>query len=310
MTNWKNPAAFRGRTACAVPVVGMNPLLLEEAGNLCPLCFAPKPFVVLASIARNLMKCSNCSVAYLDPRPAKRELFELFANEYITRNEDVEVRFGTRVEKSHKQVARFINNRKASGRILDIGCAGGYFLDRYFQTSAWEKWGVELSRFAAARATAKAIQVHVGDIHSADLPGASFDVVTVLDTFYYFSEPLRELDAIRRILKPSGLLVIVLPHADIHIRRNTGWMSKVFAESRTALLESTHLFFYNPKSMMSILDGSRFRVRSLRPLCALGQSSFLQNGLAIGYSALSAAAWHLSRGRLMLGPRFLVAATP
>jgi SAM-dependent methyltransferase len=56
----------------------------------------------------------------------------------------------------------------------------------------------------------KQIHMHIGDIHSGNLPTQSFDVITVLDTFYYFSDPRRELQRIRELLKPDGLLVMVL----------------------------------------------------------------------------------------------------
>jgi SAM-dependent methyltransferase len=222
----------------------------------------------------------------------------------------VEIRFGTGPEKSLLKVARFIHKRRAGGRILDLGCAGGHFLDRYFCTLDWEKWGVELSKFAAARAMTKAIRVHVGDIHTAELPATSFDVVTVLDTFYYFSEPRRELEAIRRILKPDGLLVLVLTCATSHIWRNTGWIGRLAGRAHASFLESHHVYFYNPKAITSVLRSSGFHVSSLQALPANDQGNSLRNALANGYFAASTVAWHLSGERLMLGPRFLVAALP
>src|SRR5258708_935358 len=261
--------------------------IVEELQNRFPLCSATVLSIVLVGAARNVMKCSSCGVAFFCPRPPERELAHFFSEEYITTDEDVEVRFGTRPEKSLLKVARFIHKRRAGGRILDLGCAGGHFLDRYFRTSAWEKWGVELSKFAAARAMGKAIRMHVGDIHSAALPAASFDVVTVLDTFYYFSEPRRELEAIRRILKPDGLVVLVLTCATSHIWRNNGWMGSLSGRAQASFLESRHVFFYNPKAITSVLRGSGFRVSSLQALPANDQGNSLRNALANGYFAMS-----------------------
>ena len=76
-----------------------------------------------------------------------------------------------------------------------------------------------------------------------------------------------------------------------------------------AILESNHLFFSDLKSMTALLGRSHFRVTGLRPLRALHQLGSLRNGLATVYSAVSAAVWYLSGARLMLSPRFLVAAT-
>src|SRR5271169_7001117 len=153
-----------------------NPAAIKDWQNQCPLCSTSVPSVILAGTTRNLMKCQSCKVAYLYPRPSEQELVSFFSEEYISTDEDVEIRFGTGPEKSLGKVARFIHGLRGRGRILDIGCAGGHFLDRYFHTSAWEKWGVELSKFAAGRAMRKEIRIQVGDIHSAALPASSFDV--------------------------------------------------------------------------------------------------------------------------------------
>ncbi len=281
-----------------------------QTGQHCPLCSQPGLAVVLAGRDRSLMKCPTCSLVFLHPRPQQRELIDFFSSGYISTTDDVEVRFGTRPQKSHTQVAKFILDRKTAGTILDIGCAGGHFLDRYFKASTWKKWGIELSKFAAATAIRKSINVQVGTIQSVELPLCFFDVVTVLDTFYYFADPRDELSSIRRVLKPDGLLIIALPWAGSHIWRNTGWRRSFFPSSDRSLLEGTHIFFYTGHAIRSLLSSCCFRVIAMRPLPAIDQGAFLRNLVAGAYSAASTAAWHLSGARVMLGPRLLVAATP
>jgi len=285
-------------------------LLGQELKEQCPLCSGRKPLIILEGMSRSLVKCSHCGVAYLCPQPPESERVDFFSEEYISTDEDVEVRFGTRPQKSLSKVARYIHKRKIHGRILDLGCAGGHFLDAFFHAPDWDKWGVDLSKFAAQTAMTKSIRMHTGDIHSASLPPFSFDVVTVLDTFYYFPQPRRELEAIRKILKPDGLLVLVLTSARSHIWRNTGWRTRVLGGSQGSLFESHHVFFYDPPAIRDTLSRSGFRIDSIHPLPAIDQGSFLRNGLAAGYFAMSVAGWCLSGARLMLGPRFFVAASP
>lgn len=292
----------------------------------CPLCLAGDVVTLLvdnhgkdknndgAKNGRTLKRCRRCGVTYLHPLPEPHQLKQLFAGEYITREDDVEVRFGSRPLKCYRAVAAFIQERKDQGRILDVGCAGGHFLER-FSGSGWEKWGIDLSHFAAERAARKSIRVHVGDLHSADLPRQSIDVITVLNTFYYFARPQRELAVIRDSLKPDGLLVIALPSAAVHVWRNTGWRRQTF-RSRSpwsggdSLFDSNHLFFYNPKSLQHLLGECGFEALAVRPLPALGQSSGWLEWVAGGYSALSAAAWRSGLSKEMLAAQFLVAAKP
>jgi SAM-dependent methyltransferase len=280
------------------------------AGHSCPLCFASGSTEVLAGTAKTLMKCPACGVAYLHPWPSQREIISYFSSSYITTVADVEIRFGTKQQESLRRVAGFIKSRKCRGRILDVGCAGGHFLDWFFPKSDWETWGVELSQMAGEAAQKKEIRVHIGDIHSAVLPASSFDVVTALDTFYYFPDPRRELNRIRELLKPDGLLVLVLVSAAGHIWRHTGWVSQFLGDKEASILTSSHLLFYDTGSIAYVLRESGFRVTDTLPWPATGQRRLWRAMLFRGYFAVSALVWHLSASRLMLAPRFLVAATP
>jgi SAM-dependent methyltransferase len=298
---------------CEVDPARIPVMVGAAAGNAvkrCPLCGACGPVTVLPGNRRTLKRCRRCRVAYLSPRPTESDMSAFFANEYISTDEDVEVRFGTRPRKYLRRVAGFIRQRKSGGRILDLGCAGGYFLDRFFSAQDWEKWGVDLSKFAATSARNKSIRVHTGDIHSAALPEGAFDAVTVLDTLFYFPEPSRELGAIHRALKPNGLLVITAPCAGSHIWRNTGWRAEIFGGSRNSVLETRHLFFYNPRSLTFLLRRSSFEIIAVQPLPAIDQGSFWRNRLADAYHAMSHVVWFLTLSRLMLAPRFMVAAIP
>ena len=288
---------------------------LPSNAQACPLCRAPEIATVLAENRRALNRCLRCGVMYLHPHPAPDQLREFFSSKYIACEQDVELRFGTRPCKLHQAVAAFIQQRKTQGSILDVGCAGGHFLDGFFRGCGWNKWGVELSRFAAERAARKSIRVHVGDLHSAALPRHSFDVITLLDTFYYFLQPQRELAVIRQSLKTEGLLVIVLPSAAVHIWRNTAWRALLFRPglfrgTRESLLDTHHLYFYSPQSLRHLLRQCGFDPIAVRPLPAVGQRSWWINRLADGYYTASAAAWKLHLSEEMLAPHFLVAAHP
>jgi SAM-dependent methyltransferase len=285
------------------------PARTGSSGETCPLCFSANIKMIRHGLKRRLMKCSSCSVAYLDPWPTAPEITGFFAHSYIATDEDSEVRFGTRQEKSLSQVAAMIQSERSKGRILDIGCAGGHFL-RLFPKPAWEKYGVELSKHAVAKAREKGITVHEGDIHSARFPAACFDVITALDTFYYFADPRSELAEIRRLLKPGGMLTLVFTCAKSHTWRNRGLISMLLGGTTTSLLESNHLYFYEPDSARYILEASNFLVRSICPWPATGQPTRSRERVFQLYSRLSAVAWRLSKSRWMLGPRFLVTAVP
>jgi SAM-dependent methyltransferase len=208
-------------------------------------------------------------------------------------------------------IAREIHSRKKGGRILDVGCATGYFLSRFFERLGWEALGVELSHYAASIAAKRGIPTHVGDLQSANLPAGSFDVVTVLDSFYYFREPRRELDEIRRLLRPDALLFLELPLASARIWRTTGRLGRLFSGARQPLLRtSDHLFYYDPKSIALVLRKGAFELKSIAPLPSNQPQGSVRKNLYRGYSVASSLIWRASCSRLALAPRFMVVAAP
>jgi SAM-dependent methyltransferase len=288
---------------------------LHTAGELrpipCPLCRAAQPTVVRSSVRRRLLQCGTCTVYYFEPLQRSEELRAYFKDKYITTDGELERSYGVNRDDVFRRDADYIRHKKErGGTILDIGCAGGYFLDRFFHESNWQKCGVEPSTYAAATAAKKGIVVHVGDIGSAPFTPGMFDVVTILDAFYYFPKPLEDLHEIRRLLKPDGLLVIELPLATTRIWRISGRVGRWLTRPASALFESDHLFFYTPKAIALLLEVAGFRVSRATVLPGNERKPAFQNLLYKVYYRVSSMLCFLSRSKLMMGPRFLVAASP
>jgi SAM-dependent methyltransferase len=276
----------------------------------CPLCQSDQQSVLLSDGTRRLKRCRSCDVRYLDPLPSGEHVVDYFSDTYITSDAALAVSFSSNRQRVLSRVARYIRRKKASGRVLDIGCAGGFFLERFFGGTEWETWGVELSKFAAARATAKGINVHVGDMHNAGFPPGSFDIVTILDTLYYFPDPCLELRETRRVLKPDGLLVLELPLAGSQLWRNEAWIARAVGIRHRSLLRGDHLFFYTPRAVGSVLEKCEFKITDVVPLPGNRQRETWLDILYRSYFGFSWLLWSFSVGTVMLGPRFLVFATP
>lgn len=273
----------------------------------CPVCSGKDQDVCLRGADRLLKKCRSCGVYFLEPRPTDAKLNVFFSETYISGNRRLD-QFGRNRYGVLQRIAAAIQEKKASGAILDVGCAGGYFLNTFFNESGWRKCGVELSRFAAEQASRSGIEVHVGDIHSATY-NQSFDIVAVLDTVYYFPNPRRELVRIRDILKPDGILAVETPLAHTRIWRNHGWLARLFHTSRT-ILRHDDLLLYDPKSLCFLLNQSGFRISRIDPLPGNEQDTLLLAILYRCFFYMARLIWVLSLKRWMIAPRFLVLAWP
>jgi ubiquinone/menaquinone biosynthesis C-methylase UbiE len=102
--------------------------------------------------------------------------------------------------------------------ILDVGCGGGRTIHKLAAlASAGKIYGVDYAKgsIAATRAyNADLIQsgrvaVVQGSVSALPFPDNSFDLVTAVETQYFWPDLLNDMKELRRVLKPGAALVII-----------------------------------------------------------------------------------------------------
>jgi SAM-dependent methyltransferase len=275
----------------------------------CPLCGSGQLETASEYGGKKLQRCRNCGVSFVFPRPFLSDFIHHFEEGDSLAGADLESRFETNREPVLARVAGYICSQKKGGSILDVGCATGLFLADFAQAGYWQAWGAELSPGAAQKARARGIRMHQGDLCGASFADDCFDVITLLDALYYFPNPQTQLAECRRALKPDGLLVLELPLGDSRIWRTSKGLGKKLSRTRRPLLAtSDHLFYYNPRSVLLLLQRCGFRVETILPLPGNRQIGLVRKVSYGGYWLLSWLLYRMSGSRIFLGPRFLVAA--
>src|SRR5207245_2781591 len=116
----------------------------------------------------------------------------------------------------HRRVCAMLHGRV--GRVLDIGCGPG-LMTRALVERGWEVWGLDVLESAVAWARAEAEKAPwgdrahyvVGDADALPFPAATFDTVIAMGVLEYLSDVHRIVSEVRRVLRPSGLLVVAVP---------------------------------------------------------------------------------------------------
>lgn len=136
--------------------------------------------------------------------------------------------------------------------ILDLCCGQGRHVLEMARQGYWNVHGLDRSHYLVnrARTVAKKEGLHVsfkeGDARKLPFPSDYFDVVTILgNSFGYFEtrqDDISVLEEIRRILKPSGKLLIDITDGD-HMRatfspRSWEWIDKNYFVCRERSLSS------------------------------------------------------------------------
>ena len=136
-------------------------------------------------------------------------------------------------------------------KMLDIGCGGGATLQRLLKRSKdAQVYGIDISEESVAKArkvNAKVLdkQVFVTQGSAEMLPykDGKFDLVTAVETVYFWPNLPDCLQEVRRVLKPGGKFAIMVEVVD----SNSKWISVV--EGMTA---------YSPEELKKLLEEAGF----------------------------------------------------
>lgn len=215
--------------------------------DFCVVCGGTRYRHFLISNGRAIIRCMDCGLLFVTPRPSEAELRDLFENEYIKDDRRIKHDFTEMRLDSLKREAQLIKKLLPNGgHLLDLGTASGAFLRQFARVPGWYVEGVEPSKFGAqAAAMATGLKVHHGFLREQDFPDATFNVVTSLDAFFFHPDPRADLAEIARILKNEGILAIEIPGLRFRLLKNSGLLCRLLYGVPARLNAGVHLFYYS-----------------------------------------------------------------
>lgn len=106
----------------------------------------------------------------------------------------------------------------ANAAILDIGCGGGRTIHRLAAlapTGTVQGIDYSAASVAAARGTnaqeiaSGRVQIQLGSVASLPFPDRTFDLITAVETHYYWPDLAANTREVLRVLKPGGTFVLI-----------------------------------------------------------------------------------------------------
>jgi SAM-dependent methyltransferase len=238
-------------------------------------------------------QCADCRAVYLHPLPDAATIAGFYPESYsVYKPDDVpkkpgpleravlRERFGyaaLEAPVAYRLLARLFGAlvyRESiafvpGGRMLDVGCGNGRFL-RKMAALGWTCEGLDFSETAVSLCRAAGLNVRRGDLSSAGLDDASFDLVTARHVIEHVPDPAGFVREAARILKPGGRLLIQTPNSAALGRPWFGayWFANdiprhlmLFARpnldrlaARVGLAPLEHKTFTTPKIFLNSLD--------------------------------------------------------
>lgn len=234
----------------------------------CQLCGSTESSVKFTDGPFRVLTCARCGLVYVTPRLQGQALLDVYdegywksANPKQRGYADYAREAALYLKTFGKRMALVQRHLPAHARILDIGCAAGYFL-RAAQRLGHDVHGVEMSAAIAGEAV-KALgadRVHIGTLDDAvrakgHAPG-SFDLVTLWDVVEHVPEPQPLLRAARALLKPGGKLLLETQNVASRWARLLGPRWHHFKHDE-------HLYHFDPSTIRRLLGDCGFVVETL-----------------------------------------------
>lgn len=240
-----------------MPLSNINPLV-----NTCHVCGGQRVYYLFSTGGHRVVRCEDCGLVFLNPQPSDQELDRIYNENYFLGCESEE---GRRAASEVKQATaqQYLSEIRryrgdTAGRLLEIGCGGGDFLE-IAERAGWQVVGVEYSSDACARARGrlKNGEVHCGELQRASLPANTFDVCAISDVLEHVRSPGLFLLEVHRVLKPGGTVFIATPSTDSWSARllNRKWME----------FKVEHLTYFNRATLQTALFKAGFRNVIVQP---------------------------------------------
>lgn len=111
-------------------------------------------------------------------------------------------------------IVKAIESLGGRGRLLELGCMTGHFLDRA-QRRGFEVSGLDPDVWATRYAVENfGVDARPEFLEDAGIADDSFDVVAMFHTMEHLTDPMGTLGEIHRVLRPEGLLAVEIPIID------------------------------------------------------------------------------------------------
>jgi SAM-dependent methyltransferase len=191
---------------------------LQHTPQRCPVCLSQAVHPALEKDGAPVLRCEDCHLRFCASEPDRAALDRLYGESYFTGGGDGYEHYLQDEATHRRQARRYLRRierlRVRPGRLLDVGCAAGFFLDEA-RRAGWQVTGVDVSPYAVRHARdVLGLDVRRGDFLTVELPATGFDLVTAFNVFEHLPDPRATAERLARLVRPEGFLLIETWNAD------------------------------------------------------------------------------------------------
>lgn len=216
----------------------------DRTRRACAVCGSRRLRPLPAYRRAHLVRCRDCGLVFAGRDPSEEELARNYG-EYSREDADSPL-----TRQRYRELLDGFEPYRRTGRILDMGCGIGYFLEEA-ERRGWEAHGTEFEPRAVEIVRGKGLRCLQAPLRAGSLEPGSFDVITAFEVVEHLREPQAEAATIAAALRPGGLFYCTTP--------NFGSLSRRLLRARWRVIAyPEHLSYFTPSTLRSWLARSGF----------------------------------------------------
>ncbi len=219
-------------------------------------------------VPMEIVVCAECGLGYSNPRPteaSKLARYEEWSQRQRPNATEAHYDHSQQLRHFHlyRKVMRLVEARMTRGLLLDVGCAGGLFVVFAGVYASEHNSGVN-SRYTAEGAAFDpheaelAKRISGAPVHLiselAMLSAGRYDAITLLNVLEHVNEPAGLLSELRRLLRPGGALIVVVPNNELAFAR----LRVGIGPQQASFAAGEHINHFRPASLRRMLGRAGF----------------------------------------------------
>ncbi|MBI4092926.1 MAG: class I SAM-dependent methyltransferase [Candidatus Kerfeldbacteria bacterium] len=193
----------------------------------------------------------------MNPRMTAEEYRNFYASkEYLNEYGYEDLLVTSRIREFNRALDQIEQRQRPPGRLLDVGTATGEFLVEA-KKRGWTVSGTEISDSSVTIAKEKhQLDIFHGWLDQAPFSKHSFDIIHLSHVLEHVPSPQTMLKTIASFLKPTGLVVVEVPHEFDNWFVRLGRSLGRFQPSTHPSMH--HVYFFTPRTLDDALRRAGF----------------------------------------------------
>ncbi|MEP6712531.1 MAG: class I SAM-dependent methyltransferase [Ferruginibacter sp.] len=213
----------------------------------------------------SINKCQDCTAMFTQDVPAQEEIGKYYASENYVSHSNTQKGLVNRLyhivrKKTLSAKRKLIINETGiqRGKILDVGCGTGAFLNE-MKNNGWHITGLEPDETARKNAMELFAIQPLPSPEIFNLAAESFDAITMWHVLEHVHQLQEYIARLKTLLTKKGKLFIAVPNY-------TSLDAAHYKDFWAAYDVPRHLYHFSPQSMKTLMEAHGLQVKKIKPM--------------------------------------------